>query len=126
MSNKRFIDLTPITAPRAGDVLAVDNSGSGSAQIPVEDAVGGLLLKSAAGVALTGADSNSKVVISFGATLSPTPTRVEIQLSKLDAAPDMPIGVVVKDSISATQFAIQLQGMLSDGTSYFVDWKAFQ
>jgi hypothetical protein len=124
MSTARFTDLTPITAARAGDVLALDNAGPGSAQILVKDALGGRLL--AYGFAtLSTASSAALQTVGFGSTLPEVPSHVDFSFLKLAAATDVPIGVLVIDTISTTQFQIQLTGTLSDNTSYSVFWRAW-
>lgn len=129
MANKRISQITnTVTVLRSGDVMELDNAGlstaTASAQIAVGNVTAGRLI--AYGWAtLSSALTLALQSISYGATLPEVPDHVEIQFFKLAAAPDIPIGIVNVDSITALGFDIQMIGTLSDNTSYSVKWKAY-
>ena len=114
MANERIIQInggTAITRLRSGDVMELDNSSLGSAQIVVANVTGGQLMDYGVSTISTLASGYDSVyVFAFNSTLSATPSYIEIS--------------IMNKSTNTTGFQVALSAPVPDGTHKLI-WKAY-
>ena len=121
MANVRYTAVSPvITRLRPGDVIAVDNVSSGSAQISLAN----LGCPIDFGVLALNNATTTLWTVNFTATLAAAPTSYNLTFMAPSGNVILPMGIPLLSS-SLTQFQIQLLGPIGD-ILHSVRWEAFQ
>ena len=128
MANERIIQInggTAITRLRSGDVMELDNSSLGSAQIVVANVTGGQLIDYGVSTISTLASGYDSVyVFAFNSTLSATPSYIEISIMNKSTNLTTVFGNVIWDVTNTTGFQVALSAPVPDATHKLI-WKAY-
>ena len=128
MANERIIQINggvAITRLRSGDVMELDNSSAGSAQIAVANVTGGQLMDYGVSTISTLASGYSAVyVFAFNSTLTAVPSYIEISIMNTSTSLTTVFGNVIKDTINYTGFQVSLSAPVPDGNHKLI-WKAY-
>ena len=128
MANERIIQInggTAITRLRSGDVMELDNSSLGSAQIVVANVTGGQLMDYGVSTISTLASGYDSVyVFAFNSTLSATTSYIEISIMNKSTNLTTVFGNVIWDVTNTTGFQVALSAPVPDGTHKLI-WKAY-
>ena len=135
MANARIIQInggTPITRLRnTNDVMELDNSALGSAQINVTNVTGGQLLDYATvyidpATLTVGSSSIYNIGYNSGFTPLPsTPSRIDISIMCTSGNQFVIFGNVIADTINTTGFSVALSAPVPNSTSHKLIWKAY-
>ena len=130
MANERIIQInggTALTRLRnSSDVMELDNSSSGSAQISVANVTGGVLMDYGVSTISTLASGYTTVyVFGFNSTLPSVPSYIEISIMCSSTGGFSAVfGNVIYNLTNTTGFQVLLSGPVPDGTHKLI-WKAY-
>ena len=128
MANERIIQINggvAITSLRSGDVMELDNSSAGSAQIAVTNVVGGQIIDYGTTTLSTLVSPYSNVyAINFNSTLSVKPTSIQVSVMTTSSSLSAVFANVITDTITYTNFQVLLSAPVPDGNHKLI-WKAY-
>jgi len=131
MANERIIQInggTRLNNLRStNDVMELDNSSLGSAQISAAAMAGGIVLaygKTSLNPANLVLGSTSIYTVGYGTSITPTPTYVSASVMCTSGNLTTLFANVVSDSITSSGFSVALSAPVSDTTHTLV-WIAY-
>jgi len=131
MANERIIQInggTALTRLRnSSDVMELDNSSSGSAQISVSNIIGGILLDyvtTPVSISTLLSGYTSVYQFSFNTTLSSAPSHIDISIMCTTGTLTTVFGNVVSNLTTTNNFYVALSAPVADGTHTLI-WRAY-